>query len=547
MTQTREELSRCQSCEAGHYADVFNLTSDDVSVLTEHMTLYSTLRQCCGYQMSKYEVLRLNGCDVSRYQNLSDYPRCEQYNNNFTAIENRFISSGIPYSTLSYPYDWSAPGDCAASRASVASGRGFNNWTVHDCQFRHGTVAGRPPTAMDILTEERRNSVLQAPFVLVQLGSPGGGDGWQWHLLRALAVMKTPRPAKVTVRSVKRWGRGTTEMLLQELEKEREWGNKTSVDSLVVKTLKAHVRLKLSHWKGNVTVFASGEKMPGWAMYSQSLADLNSCPSCEVKKYKAWFNLTDAEVDKVTWYMSYYSLLRRCCSPYMPYYEVLRRNGCDVSKYKTLPDYPHCEDYDLTQVEREFMEIGISYEPIPEGMDWKRVGDCTNRRLGRRRFMTEFQRVCPYDVVEEVIEEEGEDEEEGDDEEEGYSEEEADSKEEGDSKEKEGDEKDTENEEERDNGQEEENGIEEVEEEEEWANEGNEKEEESDDKQEDNGEMTEKENSIKSLEDEEKDEENDIEEENKEEEENDIEELKEVVEMEEGDDNENEEEERVNE
>ena len=72
LTQNRDKLEECSACEIERYIPIFDLSDDDVTSLKQHMHDFEILRQCCGLQMSKYEMLRLHGCDVTQYMGQSD-------------------------------------------------------------------------------------------------------------------------------------------------------------------------------------------------------------------------------------------------------------------------------------------------------------------------------------------------------------------------------------------------------------------------------------------------------------------------------------------
>merc|ERR1712129_454977 len=91
--QYREDLNQYSMREIDKYQSIFGLTDKEINLLKEHMSLWESLRMCCGMQMSKYEILRLNGCDVTKYMNETDYPNCEY--KNLTDIELRFESSTL--------------------------------------------------------------------------------------------------------------------------------------------------------------------------------------------------------------------------------------------------------------------------------------------------------------------------------------------------------------------------------------------------------------------------------------------------------------------
>mmetsp|Transcript_15754 Transcript_15754/g.35453 ORF Transcript_15754/g.35453 Transcript_15754/m.35453 type:complete len:752 (-) Transcript_15754:371-2626(-) len=138
--QDRKRLEECTLCEIDRYQPLFGLTNEEVKSLKLHMDLYSSLRQCCGEQMSKYETLRLNGCDVSMYMDRSDYPKCED--KDLEKIELQFAASPIPFKPNNPEINWSKPGDCDRFNKVIASGRGFNGRDVSSCEI-DGKFAGK--------------------------------------------------------------------------------------------------------------------------------------------------------------------------------------------------------------------------------------------------------------------------------------------------------------------------------------------------------------------------------------------------------------------
>ena len=139
LQQDREQLVKCSLCEIERYKDIFYLTPNDIINLTEHMKYYEIIRKCCGLQMSKYEVLRLNGCDMRQHILKPDYPKCEEYN--IADVEMKFQASSIPYSVTSSEMNWAKPGDCARFNKIVESGKGFNGSELKKCELT-GRFAG---------------------------------------------------------------------------------------------------------------------------------------------------------------------------------------------------------------------------------------------------------------------------------------------------------------------------------------------------------------------------------------------------------------------
>lgn len=127
-THDRNRILDCPICEIDSYIPIFGLTSNDVRLLRSYISDFSIIRRCCGMQMSKYEVLRLNGCKMSTYAYNVDYPKCEQYN--LTEIEHHFANNPIPFTPLYTEYNWAKPGDCRRFQAIIKGGRGFNGEPV---------------------------------------------------------------------------------------------------------------------------------------------------------------------------------------------------------------------------------------------------------------------------------------------------------------------------------------------------------------------------------------------------------------------------------
>jgi hypothetical protein len=92
--------------------------------------------------MSKYEVLRLNGCDVTKYLEQPDYPHCEDYD--LPSVELSFAKSPISFETNNKDFNWATPGDCARLNTEVANGKGFNGRPLEGCELS-GKFAGTIP------------------------------------------------------------------------------------------------------------------------------------------------------------------------------------------------------------------------------------------------------------------------------------------------------------------------------------------------------------------------------------------------------------------
>ena len=126
------DVNNCPRCEITNYQKFFDLTSDEITILEHHMSLFTIIRQCCGRQMSDYEVMRLNGCNMSMYYNNPSKPNYEPpdcQSHNITQVEYDFQASPIPY----LHKHWSKPGDCQLSRDIAATGKGFNGMDFTSC------------------------------------------------------------------------------------------------------------------------------------------------------------------------------------------------------------------------------------------------------------------------------------------------------------------------------------------------------------------------------------------------------------------------------
>lgn len=123
------EFRNCSSCEIEtYYKPLFDLSRNEIEILRDFTAKYSIVRQCCGNQMSKYNLLRLHGCNISEYQNNDNYsyPWCENYD--LPEIEQSFAillkTHGLQ--KPEWTSGWQKPGDCAASEEKVRGGSDFN-------------------------------------------------------------------------------------------------------------------------------------------------------------------------------------------------------------------------------------------------------------------------------------------------------------------------------------------------------------------------------------------------------------------------------------
>lgn len=123
--QMPQNLQKCSLCEVDRYRRIFGLTDSDISTIKEYLRAFEKVRRCCGLQMSKYEVARLNGCDMTELSQRPGYPRCESIDKQ--QAEQDLMKSPIPHRSQRDKFNWQKPGDCAKFDKIVKSGHGMNN------------------------------------------------------------------------------------------------------------------------------------------------------------------------------------------------------------------------------------------------------------------------------------------------------------------------------------------------------------------------------------------------------------------------------------
>lgn len=122
--QSLDKTEKCSLCQVDYYQPIFALSDEEVAMLKRYMSLYEKIRQCCGLQMSKYNMARLHGCDVTPYRDLPAYPMCEL--NNMQEVEKLFHEQPIAYEPSRSEWNWAQPGDCAKFDDMVINGQDFN-------------------------------------------------------------------------------------------------------------------------------------------------------------------------------------------------------------------------------------------------------------------------------------------------------------------------------------------------------------------------------------------------------------------------------------
>ena len=209
---------------------------------------------------------------------------------------------------------------------------------------------------------------LQPPYRIAQLGVPRSGSTFQTHLLDAIVQLKTQGKYNVSF--------GYIDYPASRLREDQE-------KSFVRKTHKIkHDKLlgDVVH-EGKVVVFSSGLSPDidafQYSLYNQNKINLESCPLCEVDNYKYLFGLTDDEVNRLKNYMRLYTAIRQCCGLQMSRFQMARLNGCDVTPFVNDPGYPHCDLYNMSEVEQEIASLDwMEHRVDTPNLNWAKPGDC---------------------------------------------------------------------------------------------------------------------------------------------------------------------------
>lgn len=237
------------------------------------------------------------------------------------------------------------------------------------------SLAPSTSTSVEIKQSEqkKRNSphtTLNPPYRIFQLGDFRTASTFQFELLCSIVIWKSPGSAhcqfikKPQINS-KRFQR----RLLQEIEQgEKAFVYKSHDD--------ANLWLKELSDEGAISVFSSGGLGSTYSLFLQNMEQVQQCPTCEVKKYSLFFNLTDHEITKLEKHMKLYGILRQCCGLQMSKFEMLRLHGCDVSEYANTHGYPHCERYNLDEIESNFAASPVPYKATDPEYNWAKPGDC---------------------------------------------------------------------------------------------------------------------------------------------------------------------------
>jgi len=130
--QSMKSLLNCSLCEIQKYQPIFGLSDEEVALIKRHMFLFEKIRQCCGFQMSKFNRLRLHGCNVTSFQDIPYYPWCEKHN--MSEIELEFETSPFIYVPNNPEFNWAKPGDCTKFDKEIISGKDFNGIEFEGCE-----------------------------------------------------------------------------------------------------------------------------------------------------------------------------------------------------------------------------------------------------------------------------------------------------------------------------------------------------------------------------------------------------------------------------
>lgn len=229
----------------------------------------------------------------------------------------------------------------------------------------------------DDRTDSNFPQVLKPPFRILQIGATRSGSTFQFLLLKAIVALKTPSEYLTSDENiVEGYIHKPTEDDFRELLSNDE-------TAFVIKVHYNREFFPTLQEQGKIAVFSTGNRYKGQPLYDQSKESLYDCRLCEVEKYRPFFKLSDADVEILTTFMEQYSILRQCCSFQMSKYERQRLNGCNMTEYENLKEYPRCEDHNLQQLEDDYFANPINKHPFVVGEDprgWESVRNCAKSR-----------------------------------------------------------------------------------------------------------------------------------------------------------------------
>jgi hypothetical protein len=211
---------------------------------------------------------------------------------------------------------------------------------------------------------------LQPPFRIVETGRARTGSTFQFHLLDAIAQIKSQ-------------GTGYNVTSLGYSKKRISWSTEHTkyVGSFVVKSHNMKDSdLAQAQKEGKLVSFtsglAAGDLLYEASLYNQEYNDLLDCSLCQVNAYREIFGLTDEDVETVKAYMATYANIRQCCGLQMSHYEQERLLGCNMTSVDDLPNNPHCERIDKQELEQEMLRSPIPHRANNAEFNWVEPGDC---------------------------------------------------------------------------------------------------------------------------------------------------------------------------
>lgn len=216
-----------------------------------------------------------------------------------------------------------------------------------------------------------RMPLVRFPFYIIQNGSPRSGSTFQFELLSVISFIKSPPNSIIDIfRSTMRTkDKDVASDLTDHILQNKSFVSKDHKD-----------RYKSNIFKKDlfrdIAFFTSGTIQLKSSLHHQTRESLRNCSMCEIDYYQPIFGLSDEELTTIKQHMSLYEKLRQCCGLQMSKFERLRLHGCSVTRYQSHPDYPWCENNNMSAV-----ELMYQADPIPnllekQAFSWKGVGTC---------------------------------------------------------------------------------------------------------------------------------------------------------------------------
>lgn len=132
--QESDNLKSCSICEVDSYKGLFNLSDADVKNVKDYLSAFEVLRLCCGMQMSRWERMRLHGCNVTKEEKARPgYPNCESLNKTEFELLMASEPGGIKYIGMHPMFNWNQVGDCKRFDKMIIEGKDFNGLKFKSC------------------------------------------------------------------------------------------------------------------------------------------------------------------------------------------------------------------------------------------------------------------------------------------------------------------------------------------------------------------------------------------------------------------------------